>query len=301
MIVRGAFNHILRPGLRKDFRDNYNQYPEEYSQLLRMGNQDRAEVEAVNMAGLPRMVRRGETEPVTFIDPVLGDKIIFVDTEYALGFTVSRRMVEDDLYGKAKQNSKWLGRSARLTQEFGAAALVDDAFSGSLFTGVNGETLISTSHALLNSAAVGSNRLATDVQLGVTGLQAAYELAELTVDETGDPIPIMPDTLIIGVGDQWVATQLNEAKMEPFTTDNNVNDLVANKGKLSTVISHYKLQTNNDWLLRDSKLHDAHFLWRVKVQMEDSMDDDNLAAKFWARQRFLVYFFDWRGWIGSSP
>ncbi len=301
MIVRGAFNHILRPGLRTDFRDTYVSYPEEFSALLRIGTQDRAEVEAVNMAGLPRMVVRGETEPVTYIDPVLGDKVIYVDTEYALGFIVSRKMVEDDLYGKAKQNSKWLGRSARLTQEYGAAALLDDAFTGSIFTGVNGETLIATDHVLLNSASLGSNRLAVDVQLGVTGLQSAYELAELTIDETGDPIPVVPDTLIINVDDQWVATQLNEAKLEPFTTDNNVNDLVANKGALKTIVSHYKLQTGNDWFLRDSRLHDAHFLWRVKVQFEDAMDSDNLAAKFWARQRFLVYFFDWRGWIGSSP
>lgn len=300
MIVRGAFNHLLRPGLRKDFRDSYQQFAEEYGQILKVGKQDRAEVEAINMAGLPRMPTRGEAEPVTYLDPVLGDKVVYVDTEYALGFTISRKMVEDDLYNKARQNSKWLGRSARLTQEYGAAALLDDAFTGATFTGVNGEPLIDTAHVLLNSAATATNQLNPDVQLGVTGLQAAYDLAELTVDETGDPIPIMPDTLIINVADAWVATQLNEAKMEPFTADNNVNDLVARKGRLKTVISHYKVQ-GSDWFLRDSSLSDAHFLWRVRVQFEDAMDTDTLAAKYWARQRFLVYFFDWRGWIGSNP
>jgi phage major head subunit gpT-like protein len=300
MIVRGAFNHLLRPGLRKDFRDSYNSYPEEYSQILKIGSQDRAEVEAVNLAGLPRMVVRGEAEPVTFLDPVMGDKVIYVDTEYALGFQITRRMVEDDLYNKARQNAKWLGRSARLTQEYAAAALIDDAFAGATFTGVNGEALCSTTHTLLNSAQVASNRLAPDVQLSVTGLQAAYDLAELTIDETGDPIPIMPDTLIINVADAWVATQLNEAKMEPYTADNNVNALTSRKGTLKTVVSHYKLQ-GSDWFIRDSKLSDAHFLWRVRVQNHDGMDDQTLVAFYWARQRFLTYFFDWRGWIGSSP
>lgn len=300
MIVRGAFNHLLRPGLRKDFRDSYKSYPEEYSQILKIGTQDRAEVEAVNMAGLPRMPTRGEAEAVTFMDPVMGDKVIYVDTEYALGFQISRRMVEDDLYNKARQNAKWLGRSARLTQEYAAAALLDDAFTGATFTGVNGEALISTTHTLLNSAAVASNRLNPDVQLGVTGLQAAYDLAELTIDETGDPIPIMPDTLIINVADAWVATQLNEAKLEPYTTDNNVNALTSRKGRLKTVVSHYKLQ-GSDWFIRDSQLADSHFLWRVRVQNHDGMDDQTLVAFYWARQRFLTYFFDWRGWIGSSP
>lgn len=299
MIVRGAFNHLLRPGLRKDFRDSYNQFPEEYSRILKVGGQDRAHVEAVNLAGLPRQPSRGEVEPVTYLDPVQGDKVEYVDTEYALGFQISKRMMEDDLYGKAKQNSKWLGRSTRLTQEYLAAALLDDAFDGNVFTGVNGEVLCETTHTLLNSGATGSNRLATDVQLGVTGLQAAYDLAELTVDETGDPIPIMPDTLVVNVADAWIAEQISKSELEPFTADNQINAIRSMKN-YNVVVSHYKTQ-GNDWFLRDTALSDAHFLFRVRPQFVDSFDDDTWAAKFASRQRINVYFFDWRGWIGSNP
>jgi hypothetical protein len=300
MLVRGAFNHLLRPGLRRDFRDSYEQFAEEYSMLLRVGTQDRAEVEAVNLAGLPRMVPRGEAEPVTYIDPVQGDKVIYVDTEFALGFQISQRLIEDDLYSRANQNAKWLGRSARLTQEFQAAALLDDAFAGALFTGVNGEALISTSHALLNSAAVGSNRLATDIQISVTGMQAMYDLAETTVDETGDPIPIMPDTVVVAVADSWVAAQINDSTLEPFTSDNQINQITARKGQVRAIVSHYKTQSN-DWFMRDTSLHDAHFLFRVRPQFRDTFDFDTVAAKYWARQRINVYFFDWRGWLGTSP
>lgn len=299
MIVRGAFNHLLRPGLRKDFRDSYNQFPEEYSRILRVGSQDRAHVEAVNLAGLPRQPLRGEAEPITYLDPVQGDKVEYVDSEYALGFQISKKMMEDDLYGKAKQNSKWLGRSTRLTQEYLAAALLDDAFTGAVFTGVNGEALCTTSHVLLNSGATGSNRLATDVQLGITGMQAAYDLAENTVDETGDPIPIMLDTLVINIADVWVAEQIAKSELEPYTADNQINAIRSRKS-YNVVVSHYKTQ-GNDWFLRDSSLSDAHFLFRVRPQFFDSYDEDTLAAKFACRQRINVYFFDWRGWIGSSP
>lgn len=300
MITRGAFNHLLRPGLRKDFRDSYDQYPEEYSQFLKTGSQDRAEIEATHLAGLPRMPTRGEAEPVTYLDPVMGDKVIFIDTEYALGFQISKRIMEDDQYGKAKQNAKWLGRSVRLTQEYLAAALLDDAFTGNVFTGVNGEALIATSHALLNSAATGSNRLATDVQLSVTGLQAAYDLAESTVDETGDPIPIMPKTLVVNIADAWVAHEIFNSDKEPYTADNTTNSVVGRKGKPRVVVSHYKSQ-GSDWFLIDQSLSDAHFLFRVRPQFDDTFDFDTLAAKFWARQRINVFFYDWRGWIGSSP
>jgi hypothetical protein len=302
MIVRGAFNHLLRPGLRKDFRDSYDQYPEEFANFLKSGSQDRAEVEATQIAGLPRMPSRGEAEPIAYLDPVMGARVVYVDTEYALGFQISKRMVEDDQYGKAKQNAKWLARSVRLTQEYLAASLLDDAFAGAIFTGVNAEPLISTSHTLLNSAATGSNRLATDVQLSVTGLQAAYDIAELTVDETGDPIVVRPNKLVVNVADQPTAMALFDSTLEPFTTDNQVNTLGKRAaGKPSVVTSHYKTQ-GNDWFLIDESLSDAHFLFRVRPQFDDEMDKGGtLLASFYARQRINVFFYDWRGWIGSSP
>lgn len=300
MQVRGAFNHLLRPGLRRDFRDSYDQYPEEYSQILRVGSQDRAEVEALNVAGLPRMPSRGEQEPVTYIDGVQGSKVIYIDTEYALGMQVSQRLIEDDLYNRANQNAKWLGRSTRLTQEYQAAALLDDAFTGAVFTGMNGEAMITTSHLLINSASTGANRLATDVQIGITGMQAMYDLMERTLDETGDPIPIMPDTVVVSVADSWVAAQINDSQLEPFTQDNQVNPILARKGTARAIVAHYKTQ-NNDWFMRDTGLHDAHFLFRVRPQFRDTFDFDTIAAKYWARQRINVYFFDWRGWGGSKP
>jgi phage major head subunit gpT-like protein len=299
MMVRGAFNHLLRPGLRKDFRDAYAQYAEEYSSLLRVGSQDRAEIEAVTMAGLPQMIKRGETEPVAYMDPVMSDKFIFVDDEYALGFQVSRKLLEDDQYSKVRQNAKWLGRSARLTQEYLAAALFDDAFAGSLFTGLFNEPLIADDHALLNSAGTWSNRVAGDPQLGVTGLEAALELGELTVDQTGDPIPLQLDTIVCNVHDEWAAIQLTQNEKEPYTADNNIN-ATRKKRQLSYVVSHYKSQTGRDWFIRDTQNHDAHFLFRVKPEFMDTFDFDTLTAKFMGRQRINVFFFDQRGWVGSN-
>lgn len=300
MIVRGAFNHILRPGLRQDFRDGYDEYSEEYSQILRVGSQDRAEVEAVTMAGLPQMVLRGEAEEVTMVDPAMSDKYTFLDDEFALGFMVSKRALEDDLYSKLRQNAKWLGRSARLTQEYKAAAFLDDAFTGSTFTGLFNAALCKTNHTLLNSPNTWSNRVSGDPQLGVTGLEAAFELGELTVDQNGDPIPMMLDTLIVNVAEEWAAIRLTQSELEPYTSDNQVNAVRRKRRNLRYVVSHYKTQSGKDWFLRDSSLHDAHFLFRVRPQFSDFWDDKTFAAGYVGRQRINVYFFDQRGWVGSN-
>lgn len=300
MIVRGAFNHLLRPGLRRDFRDSYRQFADEYSRYLRVGSQDRAEVEAVAIAGLPRMVRRGEVEPVAFIDPAMSDKVVYVDDEFALGFEISKRMMEDDLYNRANQNAKWLGRSTRLTQEYRGSELLDDAFTGATFLGLNGEPLISTAHTFFNAAGTWSNRLAGDTQFGVTGMQAAFDLGEETKDHTGDPIPIMLRRLVLNIADEWVAIKIIQSELEPFTSDNQVNAIIRRRRNLNYVVSHYKTQ-GSDWFFQDPDLMDTHFLFRVRPQFWDDTDTKTLAALFMARQRINVYFFDQRGWIGSNP
>ncbi len=300
MIVRGAFNHLLRPGLRRDFRDSYMQFPEEFSSYLQVGSQDRAEVEAVAISGLPRMTLRGEIEPVAFLDPEQSDKFVFTDDEFALGFGISKKMIEDDLYDRANQNAKWLGRSARLTQEFRAAELLDDAFAGAVFTGLQGESLIATDHTFIAASGTFSNQLVGNPQFGVTGLQAAFDNAEQTLDHTGNPIPIRINRLVLNIADEWVWLKIMQSPLEPFTTDNQVNAIRRRAPGMGATISHYKTQ-GSDWFAYDSTLSDAHFLFRVRPEFEDDFDFKTKAALFTARQRINVYFFDQRGWIGSNP
>ena len=300
MIVRGAFNHLLRPGVRRDFRDAYTAFPEEYGMFLSVENLDRAEEERVAISGLGRMVQKSETGSITYIDPVQSAKVTYVDDEFALGFQISRRMIEDDQYGNASQNAKWLGRAARLTQEFLAGALLDDAFSGSTYTGLAGEVLCETAHELLNDSGTYSNRISGNPSLSVTGYQAGLELMEAQVDHQGDPMPMIARRLIIDRTDEMMAIQLTKNANEPNTTDRNINAALNKQGIDDYKLSHYKT-ANGSWFLQDPQLHDMKFKFRVRPQFGDDQDSGGtLAAKFWGRQRILVYFFDQRGIIGSD-
>ena len=135
MIVQGAFNQLYRAGLRKDFRESYQQWPAEFSQFLKMGTMDGPEVSAALLTGLSRFLERGDGEPIVYEDPKMGPKVIGVDKEFALGFIISRRTVEDDKYGKANQSAKGLGHAAQLTKEYRAAGFLDAAFTGSTYLG----------------------------------------------------------------------------------------------------------------------------------------------------------------------
>ena len=299
MHVRGAFNHILRPGLRSDFRDSYMSFESEYDSILRTGTMDRAEIEATTQSGLGRQVTLREGEAYTFLDTELADKIVFTDTQFGLGFSVSQELMEDDLYDQANQSAKWLARSTRLIQEYQTADWLDDFFDGNTFTGFASESAGSTTHSLLASNSTWSNQISGNPQLGVLGLQGAFELGENTVDHNNDPIPVRIDTMIVNISDEWTAIQLTQNSDEPFTANRNIN-ATRSKRQLSYMVSHYKDQSGNDWFARDTQLHDAHFDFKISPQFPDWYEDGVRAAFFASRQRFAVYHYDPRGWIGSN-
>jgi hypothetical protein len=302
MITQGAFNLLFRPGLRKDFRDTYQAHPVEYPEFLRTGSMTEPEISATIITGMSRFYERNDGEPVTYDDPKMGPKVVAVDKEFALGFMITRRAVEDDKYGKGNQASKWLANAATKTKEYRAAGFLDDAFTGTNYKGIDGLALLSTAHTCINSSSTWANRPTTEVGLSVTGITALLDLAQLSVDHNGDPMIIDPKNLIIGnnAGDYNRALQIFNSDKEPFTAENQDNALKRRLGKPKITISHYKT-SRKSYFMVDPMLNDAWFLTRRELSMDDTFDFDTDAAKYKADMRFAIWFVDPRGWFGANP
>lgn len=305
MIVMGNFAPLFRAGLRKDFRDQFMDWEPEYSQFLKVGTTSDPEVRAMNMTGLNRLYERGDGEPIVYTDPKLGDIAVGVVKEFAGGFMITRRTVENDKYGKANQGAKWLARSARLTYEYRAAALLDDAFTGNFFRSWDNLPLIHTAHTLIgNTSVTVANRPAADVDLSVTGITALMDLWTVMKDDNGDPVKMWPNTLVIGTapGDLDTALAIWNSTLQPFTADNTDNVIrrrLAGMGG-NIVVSHFKANPKSYFMI-DSKMNDAHFDIQRPVEFDDTFDFDTDVAKYKASTVFMIYVFDWRGWSGANP
>lgn len=302
MITQGAFNLLFRPGLRRDFRDEWNEYAPEYPEYLRVSTIDRADIEATVITGMRLLLERGDAEPVTFEDPKLGPKVVATDKEFALGFMITRRTVEDDLYKKANQAAKWLAHAARMTSEYRAAALLDDAAAGATFKGIDGLSLINTAHTLFGSTAgvTMATRPSADIGFSVTGITALLDLHQLHKDWNGDPIKTMPDTIVYSPQKINKAIQIFESNLEPFTAENQENAVKRRLRTIKHVVSHFKALTESYFLL-DSKLNDAHYVVRRPVEFDDTFDFVTQAALYAATTRFIVWFADFHGWTGAFP
>lgn len=302
MIVQGNFAPLFRTGLRADFRDQYQDWETEYDQFLNTGSTTEPEMRATYIAGLNRLYERGDGEPIQYEDPKMGPIAVGVDKEFAAGFMITRRTVEDDKYGKANQGAKWLARAARLTYEYKGAAFLDDIFTGTYFKSWDNLPFISTAHTLIGSSSTVANRPAADVALSVVGINALFDLWTGLKDENNDPIREWPDTLIIGTspGDINTALAIWNSSLEPFTADNTDNVIRRRMPKPKMVISHFKSSAKS-YFLMSSRLNDAHFVVRRPVEFDDTFDFDTDVAKYKATTRFMVVGFDWRGWSGTNP
>lgn len=302
MLVQGAFNALFRPGLRADFRDNYEMYPPEYPAYLKTSTMSTPELRATVIAGLNRLVEIGDGEPVTYDDPKISPVVMGVDREFALGFGLTRKTVEDDQYNKANQAAKWLGQATRMTEEYRSAALLDDAFAGSTFKGFDNLALCSTAHTLLGSDDTASNALATPVSLSMTGVVGLQNLAMRLVDENGNPMRTMPNKLIVSnvAGELNMARQIFSSEKEPFTANNTDNALRMQFGAPEIVVSRFKASTKSYFMV-DDRLNDAHFVTRRAPMFEDDFDFNTGTALYKVSTRFLIWFVDWRGWFGANP
>ena len=302
MVVEGAFNALFRPGLRDNMLDSYQEYEPEYNQFLKESSTTLPEVRATIIAGLSRLFERYDGEPLTYDTPKKGPVVAAVDKEFAGGFMITRRTVEDDQYNKANQGAKWLGHAANMTKEYRSAGLLDDAFAGSTYLGIDGLSLINTAHTLINSDSTVANRPASDFGVSMTGVTTFFDLAQNIKDENGDPCKMFPDTVLISnnAPDWHRILQIFGTEKEPFTAENQENAVRKRLPTPKIVVSRYKSSTRS-WFMIDSKMNDAHFVTRRALTFDDDFDFNTDAALYKATMRFLIWFVDWRGWLGSNP
>jgi hypothetical protein len=261
-------------------------------------NSTRAYEEDAEVAGLGKLVSKGEGVSVTYDDPMQStNKQRYTHSAFGLGFRVTEELYADDLYGIIKKMPSSLARSAKQTTEVEAWGVLNNAFNAAK-TGLDGVALCSTAHP--NIKLVGgpySNRLATDADLSVTSLQAAIEQMEGTTDDRDMNIMLKPKLLVVTPSNKWMARELLNSERKPHTADNEINALMDEE--LKYFVGHYLTDSDAWFLVTDKADHHLNFFWRKKVAFDNSDDFDSGDAKFKATMRFSTGFSGWRGIIGT--
>lgn len=291
---------LLEPFVTKIFFNHLQMQPSVFPQVFNVMSSGRAFEEYLRMAGLGTLAEKPEGTPVSYDEPVQGDRVRTVHTTYALGFRVTMEMMDDDQHGIIRRMPAELGDAARDHRETLAFSLYNDAFDGNTFTGLDGLALCTT-HTNLKDAATQNNSLTPAVALSVTGLQSALTDMRTTTNESGRFIRLSPRTLLIHPEEEFNAAQILESEKLPGSADNDINSVRSSRIGVSTVMSPHLTDIDAWFLLSEKRQHTVTWHNRKSVTFERSRDSQTKDALFDAHYRASVAFYDWRGVIGSQP
>src|SRR6478752_873574 len=131
IINSGSFAKALWPGINAWYGKSYSEYPVEYTELFDTYKSDKQFEEDVGVTSFGLAVAKPEGDPITYDSERQSFITRYVHTVFALGFIITREIMEDDQYDVVGQRkAQGLAFSMRQTKEVNGANIYNRAFNG---------------------------------------------------------------------------------------------------------------------------------------------------------------------------
>ena len=298
IINTSSFAKALWPGVNAWYGKAYGEYSTEYNKLFDTFQSSKAWEEDVGVSSFGLAVVKPEGAPISYDTERQAFLTRYQHVVYALGFIITREIMEDDQYDIVGQRkAQGLAYSMRQTKEIIAANVYNRAFNSS-FVGGDGKALLATDHPNFAGGSW-SNKLATDADLSEAALeQACIDIAGFTNDR-GLLIACKPKTLIIARQNMFEAKRILGTDGRVGTDLNDLN-AIKTMGLIPEVVVNHYLTDPDAWFIRTDVPHGMkHFERRADAfEMDNDFDTEN--AKFKATARYSFGWTDSRGLYGSA-
>ena len=297
-ITTGSFAKALWPGVNAWYGKEYNEYPVEWDKLFDKFTSNRAFEEDVGVSSFGLAAVKPEGSPISYDSERQGFITRYNHVVYALGFIITREMMEDDLYDVVGQRkAQGLAFSMRQTKEIIAANVYNRAFNSS-YTGGDGVSLINASHPAV-AGGTWSNQIGTAADLSEAALeQACIDIAGFTNDR-GLLIGVRPESLIISRYMPFEARRILGSDGR-VGTDNNDLNAIKDMGMIpKTIVNHYLTDTDA-WFIRTNVKNGMKYFERRADAFDMDNDWDTENAKFKATARYSFGWTDPRALYGSA-
>ncbi len=298
IINSGSFAKALWPGVNAWYGKSYDEYATEFDKLFDKNTSTKAFEEDVGISSFGLAVNKPEGSPISYDSERQAFITRYQHAVFALGFVITREMMEDDQYDVVGQRkAQGLAFSMRQTKEVIAANVYNRAFTAG-YVGGDGVVMLSASHVNLKGG-TWSNIISTASDLSEASLeQACIDIAGFTND-AGLLIAVRPKSLIIP------RQLIFEAKRILGTdgrvgTDNNDLNAIKTLGSIPEIVTNHYLTDTDAWFIRTDVQHGMKYFERRADQFDMDNDWDTENAKFKATARYSFGWTDPRGIYGSA-
>ncbi len=293
MFVRDTASSLFAPGLRKVLVDEFASYDWIYKKLFFVSSTNRRYEDDYSMFGITSIPAITEGANIDFQDTSPGYSQRYTPLIYASGLKWTIEAEEDELYGFFRKFPSFMSKAIRYTIETVAEDIFTDAFTT---TGGDGVALFSTSHPMYDGTQ--ANTPAADIDLGLTALENAMITISKTKTWEGHPIDDKQKKILkIHPNEKPMAMKLLGTTNQPFSANNTINYV---KDEFELLVTPYQTDTDAWFLLPKPYDGGLMFFWRVKPNVFNDKDPDNLANRVMCRMRFVPGYTQWYGTYGTQ-
>lgn len=285
-ITKSDIPNLLLPGLRAEFNQAYRSEVD-------LGVADRLAT-IINTSlptqryawlGAPPAMREfiDERQPggLSSYATAIEDKV------FESSIAVDRKALEDDQLDMIRLRIRDL---AFRVASHRTQLVIDALIKGNANLCADGTNFFSAVHPVPGGL---TTNITTD-NLGETILASCITAMMVIPDDMGVPLGILPDTLVVGPKNQWLASELVQSPVVAYK--GNATDTAASTpylnalyGKLNVVVTPFISGTNEDkWFLLDTKrpMRSVLLQQRSDVPVEFSAMEANSSESAWMRDRY---------------
>ena len=306
-ITRGQLLKQLVPGLHAIFGTEYKRYEDEAAILFENEKSNRAFEEEVLFPGFGEASVKFEGQGVNYANTGEGWVARYTNETVAMAFSITEEAMEDNLYDKLSTRlTKALARSMAAAKQTKGAAVYNNSFTGGVYAGGDGVSLINALHPLQDGSQTAGNRKGantptTQAELSETSLEQGLIDVAGFVDDKSIPIAAQARTLHIPRQLVFVAERLMASPYRVGTADNDVNAIVSTGMVPGGYHVNHRFTNSKFWWLRTDVPNGMKHFTRAPIatSMEGDFETGNVRYK--SRERYSFGFSDWRGLYGSNP
>lgn len=260
-------------------------------------------LEESQVSGLGVMRSKPQGQGFAYDSIIPGGSVTYRSNPWGLGFEWTLEMMRFDLFGLFDDVSTDLMRSGPHRVELEAWALLNDAFTGALYTGFDGLQLCSTAHPYIDTTlGTFSNRSATDVAFSQTGIQEMLLHYDTLNDMRGLPNQRKPSLLLINPNRKFSAREILGSEYDPLSANNTLNSITDDALRYASI--RY-LTSTSAWFATTmpnmgNRGHDAWVRFTIPLTPDQFDDRRTRSAVHTLYQNFAVGFGSPFGVWGSA-
>ena len=226
MATTANWAQALAPGLKAFISDEYEQFPKDYTKVLRPFDSQKAYEEYVNSTGIGFLLRRNENAATEKEDPLQGYKTRLTPEIFSKGIDVPKELDDDDLYNVINDRGRFLARAAYRTENKIAFEPFRGAFSAGVTSYGDLKPLCSTVHPRTDGGSTQSNASSTGIPLLEENIEVGALALQQVLDDKGQLINVGLDGGIILMAPPALrksALIFTRSKLRPSTGENDIN------------------------------------------------------------------------------